>query len=400
MSRAMGERPSVDIVVPAHNEQHVLAPSIERLHDYLAASFPFDWRIVIAENGSTDATGDVARSLAQRLDRVTVVEVAGAGRGRALRTAWTMSRADVVAYTDVDLSTGLTGLLPLVAPLLSGHSDVSIGSRLSHGSVVARGPRREIISRLYNLLLRVVFAVRFRDAQCGFKALRGDVAKVLLPLVRDDAWFFDTELLLLAEHNGLRVHELPVDWVDDPDSRVDVGTTALADLHGVLRVLTTFLRGGGSVDLGTLERKPLVDDFGRQTVSFAIIGGISTLISLGVFIVLRPNIGALWANAVALVVTAAANSWANRRWTFRRRGVAGRWWAVTGAVALFLATLGLSTLGLLLVPEGAAAELVTVLVCWGLGGLLRFTFLRSWVYRQSSRGLGIEPRAAAPTRTR
>jgi putative flippase GtrA len=293
------------------------------------------------------------------------------------------SDATVVAYSDVDLSTGLTGLLPLVAPLVSGHSDVSIGSRLSHGAVVARGPRREIISRLYNVLLRVVFAVRFHDAQCGFKALRGDVAKVLLPLVEDQAWFFDTELLLLAEHNGLRIHELPVDWVDDPDSRVHVRRTAAADLRGVVRVLGTFLRGGGTAELGSLERKPLVDDFGRQTVSFALIGTVSTLVSLAVFLLLRPQVGAQWANLIALVVTATANNWANRHWTFRRRGVPGRWWAASGAVALFLATLALSAVGLLLVAGNPVAEVVTVLVCWGIGGLLRFTLLRSWVYRST-----------------
>lgn len=380
----MGDHATVDVVVPVHNEEHVIGESVARLHDYLSGSMPFDWRIVIVDNASTDGTVAVARSLAERFRGVEVMALPYKGRGGALRAAWLASDADVVAYTDVDLSTGLTGLLPLVAPLVSGHSDVSIGSRLSTGSIVARGPRRELISRAYNMLLRVLFAVRFRDAQCGFKALRGDVAKVLVPAVRDDAWFFDTELLLLAEHNGLRVHEVAVDWVDDPDSRVDIGATALADLRGVRRVLVTFLKGGGTIELGPLERTPPVDDFGRQTVSFAIVGLVSTAVSLALYLLLRDEVGPLWANAIGLTATAVANSWANRRWTFRRRSGAGRWWHTIGALVLFAVTLAVSTAGLLLVRGSAAAELVTLLVTWALAGLVRFALLRSWIDRRAA----------------
>ncbi len=375
----MADEISVEIVLPVHNEERVVAGSVERLHAYLSNGFPFSWRIVIADNGSTDSTRSIARQLAERLPSVDVVEVPDPGRGRALKAAWGRSTADVVAYTDVDLSTALTGLLPLVAPLVSGHSDLAIGSRLSAGSVVARGPKRELISRLYNLLLRVVFAVRFRDAQCGFKAMRTDVARCLLPAVRDDEWFFDTELLLLAEHNGLRVHEVPVDWVDDPDSHVDVAATARADLRGVRRVLWTFLRGDGQVELGSLERVPPVDDFGRQAVSFLVIGSVSTLVSLVLFLVLREPLGPLWANAIGLAATAVVNNWANRRWTFRRRGGVGARWHVAGAAAVFAVTLAVSTIGLVL-AEGVAAEVAVLLVVWGLAGLFRFTVLRRWVY--------------------
>ena len=137
---------------------------------------------------------------------------------------------------DVDLSTDLDALLPLVAPLVSGHSDVAIGSRLAPGSHVARHPKRELISRSYNLILRTLLATRVRDAQCGFKAVRASVARRLLPAVEDDGWFFDTELLLLAERNGLRIHEVPVDWIDDVDSRVKVVSTAIGDLKGTARM--------------------------------------------------------------------------------------------------------------------------------------------------------------------
>lgn len=376
----MIERPTVDLVLPVHNEEEILATSVERLHDYLSKGFPFDWRIVIADSASTDSTLALAKELATQFTSIDVTAVPQKGRGRALRTAWMRSDADVVAYTDVDLSTGLTGLLPLIAPLVSGHSEIAVGSRLSDGAVVARGPKREVISRLYNLLLRMVFAVRFRDAQCGFKALRADVAHRLLPAVRDEAWFFDTELLLLAEHNGLRVHEVPVDWIDDPDSRVEVRSTALEDLRGIRRVLWAFLRGEGQVDLGALERKPLVDDFGRQTVSFLLIGCVSTSVSLVLFLALRGRIGAVGANVISVSATALFNAWANRRWTFRRRGGRGRWWHATGALLAYLAALILSTFGLLLV-DGPWSQVGVVLSAWLLAGILRFTVLRSWANR-------------------
>jgi glycosyltransferase involved in cell wall biosynthesis len=380
----VADRPSVDVVVPVYNEEAGLDRSVHRLHDYLSDEFPFDWRIVIADNASTDRTAEVAHELAEHLAGVEVLQIDQKGRGRALREAWMKSGAEVVAYTDVDLSTGLTGFLPLVAPLISGHSDVSVGSRLSEGSVVARGPKRELISRIYNMILRLVFAARFRDAQCGFKAVRTDIAHRLLPAIEDQEWFFDTELLLLAEHNGLRVHEVPVDWVDDPDSRVHVRSTAMADLRGVCRVLWSFMRGGGRVELGALERKPLVDDFGRQTVSFALIGALSAVISLGLFLLLRDEVGPLWANVIAFTATTVGNNWAHRRWTFRRRGAEGRWWHIATSTVVFLGTVALSTIGLAAVEGNAGAELVVLLLTWGLAGLIRFLVLRSWVYRRTA----------------
>src|SRR5213079_2391771 len=166
---------------------------------------------------------------------------------------WQASDADVLAYMDVDLSTDLDALLPLVAPLISGHSDLAIGSRLARGARVVRGPKREFISRCYNLILRSTLAAKFSDAQCGFKAVRADVARRLLPLVEDTGWFFDTELLVLAQRAGLRIHEVPVDWVDDPDSRVDLFATAVADLRGVARLARAI--GTGRLPVGELRRQ-------------------------------------------------------------------------------------------------------------------------------------------------
>ena len=195
----------VEIVIPVRNEERDLGPSVRRLHAYLRDRFPFAARITIADNGSNDGTWAVASALEAEFSSVRAVRIEQPGRGGALRSVWLASDADIYAYMDVDLSTDLNALLPLLAPLVSGHSDVAIGTRLARGAQVVRGPRREIISRCYNLLLRVTLGARFSDAQCGFKAIRADRARELLPLVEDTGWFFDTEMLVLAERSGLRL---------------------------------------------------------------------------------------------------------------------------------------------------------------------------------------------------
>ncbi len=234
--RAHG-RPDVEIVIPVHNERTALESSVRMLHGFLSVTFPFSWQITVVDNASTDGTLQLARRLMYELPEVQATHLPEKGRGRALRVAWSASRAEVVAYMDVDLSTDLAALLPLVAPLMSAHSDVAIGTRLHPAARVTRSAKRELISRGYNRLLRLALRARFSDAQCGFKALRTQAAHELLPLVADQGWFFDTELLVLAQRRGLRIHELPVDWVEDSDSRVDIVPTALADLRGVARLI-------------------------------------------------------------------------------------------------------------------------------------------------------------------
>jgi glycosyltransferase involved in cell wall biosynthesis len=229
---------SVEVVVPVYNEEAALPRSIPMLCDYLATYFPYRWSLVIADNASTDGTLTVAQRLAAEDRRVSVLHLEEKGRGRALKAAWSASEADVVAYMDVDLSTNLWSLLPLVAPLTTGHSDVAIGSRLLKGAMVTRQWKREAISRCYNLLIKLLFRNGFSDAQCGFKAIKRDAAQTLLPLVEDDGWFFDTELLLLAEERGLRISEVPVDWIEDLDSRVEIIPTAVKDVKGLLRIRT------------------------------------------------------------------------------------------------------------------------------------------------------------------
>jgi len=236
---------SIDVVVPVYNEEPSLAGNIELLVAYLRDEFPFRFGIVIADNASTDGTPEIARMLGAIYPEVSVLSLDRKGRGLALRTAWLRSNADVVSYMDVDLSTNLESFLPLVAPLLSGHSEVAIGTRLAHHAHVRRRLKRELLSRGYNTLVHAGFHARFSDAQCGFKALRADIARRLLPLVLDDGWFFDTELLLLAERNRLRIHEVPVDWIEDLDSRVNLLPTIGGDLAGLWRMRRAFWRGEG-----------------------------------------------------------------------------------------------------------------------------------------------------------
>jgi glycosyltransferase involved in cell wall biosynthesis len=230
-------RPQVDVVIPVYNEERVLRLSTLRLCRYFADRLSWlDLRVTIADNASTDNTPAIAMELSRDLPGVAYLRLEEKGRGRALRAAWSASTADVVAYMDVDLSTDLRCLGPLLEPLISGDADLAIGSRLAQGAEVTRGLKREFISRSYNRLLGVALGASFSDAQCGFKAGRRSTIAALLPSVQDEAWFFDTELLYRAQCEGLRIHEVPVHWIDDPDSRVDILSTALEDLRGVHRL--------------------------------------------------------------------------------------------------------------------------------------------------------------------
>lgn len=229
-------RATVDVVVPAHDEAAVLESTVRAVHAHLTGLGAPGWQVTIAENASTDGTGAIADRLAAELPRVRTLHLPVPGRGRALREAWSTSTADVLAYMDADLSTDLAALGPLIEAVSTGGADVAIGSRLAPGATVERRAGRETISRAYNRILRLVLGAGFHDAQCGFKALRRETAGALLPLVRDDGWFFDTELLLLAQRRGLRIEEIPVRWIDDPHSSVRIIPTAVADLRGVARM--------------------------------------------------------------------------------------------------------------------------------------------------------------------
>ncbi|MFC4996867.1 glycosyltransferase [Dactylosporangium cerinum] len=395
ITRSSAATAVLDVVVPVYNEERDLDTCVRRLHAHLTATFPYPFRITVADNASTDGTLAVAAGLARDLTGVEVLHLTEKGRGRALRAAWDASDAPVLAYMDVDLSTDLNALLPLVAPLLSGHSDVSIGTRLARGSRVVRGAKRQFISRSYNLLLRGTLQVGFSDAQCGFKAIRKDVAEQLLPLVEDTGWFFDTELLVLAQRAGLRIHEVPVDWVDDPDSRVDIVSTAVADLRGIARL------GRGLLN-GTLPLQALRSKFGRaplvaagvpaampsQLLRFAAVGVLSTAAYLLLFALLRPLAGAQAANFAALLVTAVGNTALNRRVTFAVRGAANAGRHQAQGLLLFALGLALTSGSLALLASAAPVhphlvEVLVLVIANLTATVLRFVLMRVWVFRKA-----------------
>jgi len=372
----------VEIVVPVYNEQDDLERSVRRLRGYLDEELPFAAVVTIADNASTDGTWQIARRLERDVPGVRAVHLSQKGRGRALRTVWTGSDADVVAYMDVDLATDLRALLPLVAPLLSGHSDVAIGSRLAHSARVKRGAKREVISRCYNLILKVALRNRFTDAQCGFKAVTRDVARTVVPHVADDQWFFDTELLVLAERNRLRVHEVPVDWVDDPDSRVDIIRTAIDDLKGTWRLIRARWAGRDQLPLPAGLRREIPSALAagparggararlrgflhthRRFLKFAAVGAVNTAVTFAVF-----NLLATWLGAPAAAANLAGwtagfvNSYfLNRAWTFAdRRGLqTGRVlarFALTNALAFGISELVVITGEAVLTSSGLAGS--------------------------------------------
>jgi putative flippase GtrA len=266
---------------------------------------------------------------------------------------------------DVDLSTDLRALLPLVSPLISGHSEIAIGSRLAAGSRVERGIKREVISRSYNRLLRHTLRARFSDAQCGFKAIRSDAARRLLPEIEDQGWFFDTELLVCAQRHGLRIHEVPVDWVDDADSRVDIVSTALTDLRGVARL-----------------------GFAMPVVRFLTIGVLSTLAYALLYVVLRGSLGAAGANALALALTAVANTQANRRFTFRVRGRPGLVRQHLGGAFVYVLALALTD-GALAVLQGVdphpgrLLEVAVLVAASTVATVTRYVALRTVVFARA-----------------
>jgi putative flippase GtrA len=385
-----------EIVVPARNEERDLVRSVRRLDAHLRDRFPFTARITIADNGSTDGTWPQALALEAELESVRAVRLERPGRGGALRSVWSQSDAAVLAYMDVDLSTDLNALLPLLAALLSGHSDLAIGTRLARGARVIRGPRREIISRCYNLLLHATLGTRFSDAQCGFKAIRADQAQALLPLTSDTEWFFDTELLVLAERAGLRIHEVPVDWIDDPDSRVKLIATALADLRGIVRLGTGLARGTIAIPaLGNPSppgsRQPGGQASGPgaiagQLARFIMVGVASTVAYVLLYLLLRGSMAAQAANAISLAVTAVANTAVNRRVTF---GIRGRMHAarhqarglIALGIGLALTSGALAALHAASARPTRAAEVAVLILANLVATVVRFGLYRSWVFR-------------------
>ena len=371
----------VEIVVPVYNEAADLAQRVTELRAFLDSSFPFPVLVTIVDNASTDDTYAVATELAATTPGVAVMHLPRKGRGYALRAAWSTSEAAVVAYMDVDLSTSLPALLPLVgsAPVRAP----GLGHRVAVGPRRPRDPRTQARADLavYNLLLKLTLRGRFSDAQCGFKALTRDAAQRLLPLVEDNEWFFDTELLVTAERLGLRIGEVPVDWVDDPDSRVHIVSTAADDLRGVWRMLIHRPKG---------ERRVRSNDVpADQLLRFGGVGVVSTLGYLFLFVAWRPLLGAFAANAIAMALATLFNTAVHRELSHNTDGLARRGRMAIVAGALCLISLAFTTAALLIVQWVAAGslfwELVAITVANAVAAVFRFSVLRAWIFRPRAR---------------
>jgi len=234
----------VDIILPVYNEERRLERGVNKLYQFLKRDFPIPWRIIIANNGSTDNTLNIVQSLCLQFPEIEFIHLEEKGRGRALRQAMLSSDADFVGYMDIDISTDLNAFPQLIQALIEG-ADIAIGSRHLPSSKVIRSLKRGFFSRGYNLLLKALFSVNIKDAQCGFKALRRAAAQQLLPLVRDNGWFFDTELLILAQKRGYHIKEIPVSWVEDKDSKVNILKTVAEDIKGLIGLFFRLRRGDG-----------------------------------------------------------------------------------------------------------------------------------------------------------
>lgn len=306
---------SVEIVIPTYNEEDALSGCVETLVAY-AEHLGLDFQVTIADNGSTDQTPLLAAALAERFAQVGFVSIPAKGKGLAIRTVWEKSTADIVAYMDVDLSTDLNALGALLMPLMTNHSEIAIGTRLSPSSRVERGTKREFISRAYNLLMRVTMNARFSDAHCGFKAVKTPVAQQLLPYLKDNTWFFDAEILLVAERAGYRITEVPVDWVDDPNTKVKVWDTAKRDLVGMWCVKRSFMRG--EIPFENFQVTPRPGSEAGKVVRFVVIGILTTLVYTLLFWLFSQLLANVFvANFSAMLLAAMINTVWNRSYTFQ-----------------------------------------------------------------------------------
>lgn len=230
----------IDVALPVYNEEKELKTNTLKLYKFLKKTYGKDnFIITIADNASTDSSFQIAQKLQEEYSEIKIVHLERKGRGRAIKKVWLLSPARVLAYMDLDLSTSLDDFPFLVSSIIENNYDIAVGSRLLPGARIYKRPMlREVLSRGLNILIKIIFLVRFSDAQCGFKAISSK-RKNILNYVKDDEWFFDSELLIIAEKSGLRIFEKPVIWIDNPGSTVRVLGTVTGDLLGLLRIFFT-----------------------------------------------------------------------------------------------------------------------------------------------------------------
>lgn len=234
------KKKTVEITIPTYNEEKEIEQHITTLIDYCSKNLKqYDWHITIADNASSDNTPVIAATLVKKFPHISILRLEQKGRGRAIKRAWSQSRSDFCMYMDLDLSTDLLHIPKLLKALENGY-DIAIGSRLAKGAhVEGRTFLREFTSRILNIFfIQALFNTHFTDAQCGFKAVRKNVVDNLIPKIVDNDWFFDGELLIVAEKSGYKIYEEPVHWVDNPGSTVRLLSTISGDIATIGRLLT------------------------------------------------------------------------------------------------------------------------------------------------------------------
>ena len=226
---------TINLTLPVFNEARILEKSVADILSCLR-SFDLAFEICIVDNGSVDETLELAKRLASAYSQLSVKSFLKPGRGRAIKTSWLSSDAEIRCYMDIDLSTELSCLADLLSPLITEEADISIGSRHLSNSAVVRSLKRELISRINVSATNFLTGLALTDFQCGFKACSRNAVEKLLPITQDNDWFFDTELLVYASYYGFRIHQEPVRWKEDPDSRVKIISTAIHNLRGLFRI--------------------------------------------------------------------------------------------------------------------------------------------------------------------
>lgn len=227
------------VVIPTLNEATVIEKNLQTvILSFSSLLKNYEWQILVADNGSTDDTVALVQKLAAAEPKLTVWHTDKKGRGQALRTVWLNNEADIYAYMDADLATDLA-FVPLLFQTLD-KADIAIGTRLQKKSKTSRSFFRELSSRVYNTLVRQIISLKISDTQCGFKAIKKEVAQKILPLTTHEGWFFDTELLALANLFSFKIKELPVQWNETPDGRrkssVKVLATAWDDIVHLIKL--------------------------------------------------------------------------------------------------------------------------------------------------------------------
>lgn len=365
------ENPHVLLVIPIYNEEKIIENTVRETIKYLNENTKYSYILVVADNASTDSSPEIVKNLQKEIPFLEYVRLPKKGRGLALHTVWKDFNAEVVAYMDADLSSPLTSLPNIIDPILNNESDVTFGSRLlPPGQAINRKGKRELTSQGYNFLLQFILGATFKDAQCGFKAISKEKFNQVEEEIKNQNWFYDTELLLISQYKGLRLKEVPITWVDDPDSSVKVFKTIVENLKEMGRVYFTYRPESVFIKL----------------FKFAIIGVLSTVGTALLFFLLRFVLDPQLANIVSLSTATILNTIANKRFAFKNK-TKDPWGKTIIISAISFLLFWIPTAGSLWllhnffgVEDNYALETFIVMVASFFGTLMKFIFF-SIIYK-------------------